>query len=83
MPVEQYGPSVFSLTIDNEEKDIPLKTFSDKARDKWTKSIGDAVVQYARSKKKDIRLQRSKLQHHCPIAWSDGHYAQVTVCDRL
>ena len=60
MPVEQYGASVFSLTIDNEEKDIPLKASSDKARDKWVKSIGDAVIHYVQNKRKDIRLRRSK-----------------------
>ena len=59
LPDDQYGPSVFSLIVANEEKDIPLRSSSNKARDKWVKNIMDACVQYARQKKQDIRLQRS------------------------
>ena len=64
VPDDQYGPCVFSLIIDKEEKDIPLRASSEKARNGWTKSIVDACVQYARHKKQDVRLQRSR-----PSSW--------------
>ena len=63
LPNDQYGPSVFSLIINKEDKDIPLRAASEKARDGWTKAIMDACVQYARNKKQDIRLRRSMPPH--------------------
>jgi hypothetical protein len=59
-PVEQYGPSVFLLLIKSEKKEIPLKAESDSVRDKWTKSIMDACVNYVRGQKQNSKkVQRS------------------------
>lgn len=60
LPEELHGPAVFSLTITNEEKDIPLRTSSVKSRDQWVNTIMESCVQYARLKKQDGRLQRSE-----------------------